>query len=134
MSVSDPVADMLTKIRNACMAGHKDLFVRNSNINREIMRVLKNEGYIENYNVETQADSNHEIIKLFLKYDDKKQPVIHEIKKISKPGRRVYAKYRNIERIRDGFGTLILSTSLGLITDREAREKKVGGELICSIW
>lgn len=136
MAVSDPVADMLTKIRNACMAGHKDLYIRNSNINREIVRVMSSEGYIADYSVEKvpESKSNHEVIMLVLKYDAEKKPVIHEIKKISKPGRRVYAKYRNIERIRNGFGTLIVSTSKGLITDREAREKKIGGELICSIW
>ena len=136
MAVSDPVADMLTKIRNACMAKHADLHIRNSNINREIVRVMKSEGYIEEYSVAKipESKSNHEVITLVLKYDAGKNPVIHEIKKISKPGRRVYAKYRNIERIRNGFGTLIVSTSKGLITDREARENKIGGELICSIW
>lgn len=134
MAVSDPIADMLTKIRNACSAGHRELYIKNSNINREIIKVMKSEGYIEDFNVQKISESNHDVVRLVLKYDAKENPVIHEIKKISKPGRRIYTKYRNIERVRDGFGTLILSTSQGLITDREAREKKVGGELICSIW
>ena len=103
-------------------------------MNREIIRVMKNEGYIEDYSVESVENSIHTVVKLVLKYDSKENPVIHEIKKISKPGRRIYSKYRNIQRIKNGFGTVILSTSQGLITDREAREKQVGGELICSIW
>lgn len=134
MAVSDPIADMLTKIRNAYMAGHKELFITKSKINQEIVRVMKTEGYVEEYLIQNSEHTMHKIIKLILKYDSKKNPMIHEIKKISKPGRRVYAQYRNIERVRNGFGTLIISTSQGLITDKEAREKKVGGELICSIW
>lgn len=134
MAISDPIADMLTKIRNACSARHKDLWVRNSNINREIMRVMKNEGYIENFQVEENEEIRHQVIRLTLKYDEEQNPIIHEIKKISKPGRRIYSKYRNIGKVRNGFGTLIVSTSSGVVTDREAREKKVGGELICSIW
>ncbi len=134
MAISDSIADMLTKIRNAYRAGHTTVVVRNSKINKEIMKVLQNEGYINKFRVEKRENSVFSFLKIMLRYDDNNKPVIHEIEKISKPGRRVYAKYRNIERVRNGFGTYIVSTSQGVISDREARKNKVGGELICLVW
>ncbi len=132
MAVSDPIADMLTKIRNAYMAQHEQLVVKNSKINQEIVRVMQLEGYIEDYEVDNSQSIK--TMTITLKYDESMKPVVHEIKKISKPGRRIYSKYRNIQRVRNGFGTVIISTSKGVLTDKQAREMKVGGELICSIW
>jgi small subunit ribosomal protein S8 len=132
MSVSDPVADMLTKIRNGSMAKFEKVDINPSKIKLEIIKILKNEGYIKNFKKMTQDD--REFIRVFLKYDDKQSPVIHGIKKISTPGRRVYSGYRKMPRILNGYGTLIVSTSAGVTTGRKAAEKRVGGELICSVW
>lgn len=133
MAVSDLVADMLTIVRNAYMARHTSIVVRNSKVNKEIIRVLHEEGYVGEF-TEVKDDSPVNKLSVVLKYDQKGFPVVHEIKKISKPGRRVYAKYKNIARERGGFGTIIVSTSRGVITDRQARAQKIGGELICSVW
>lgn len=132
MSVSDPVADMLTKIRNASMAKFEKVDVTPSKIKLEIIKILKNEGYIKNFKRVSQDE--HDTIRVFLKYDDKQQPIIHGIQKISTPGRRVYTGYKKMPRILNGYGTLIVSTSSGVTTGRKAAEKRVGGELICSIW
>lgn len=132
MSVSDPVADMLTKIRNASMARFERVDITPSRLKLEIIKILKNEGYIKNFKKVTQDE--HDTIRVFLKYDDKQQPIIHGIKKISTPGRRVYTGYKKMPRILNGYGTLIVSTSGGVTTGRKAAEKRVGGELICSIW
>ncbi len=132
MSVSDPVADMLTKIRNGSMAKFEKVDVNPSKIKLEIIKILKNEGYIKNFKKMSQDDK--EFIRVFLKYDDKQMPVIHGIQKISTPGRRVYTGYRKMPRVLNGYGTLIVSTSTGVTTGRKAAEKRVGGELICSIW
>ncbi len=134
MAVSDPIADMLTIVRNAYSVKHENIVVRNSKINKEILRVLHVEGYISKFSVAKADKKPFSVLKVALKYDKNGNSVIHEIKKISKPGRRVYARYKNIGRERNGFGTIIVSTSHGVITDREARSKKVGGELICSVW
>ncbi|TVR69636.1 MAG: 30S ribosomal protein S8 [Spirochaetaceae bacterium] len=132
MSVSDPVADMLTKIRNASMARFERVDIVPSRLKLEIIKILKNEGYIKNFKKVTQDE--RDTIRVFLKYDDKQQPIIHGIKKISTPGRRVYTGYKKMPRILNGYGTLIVSTSSGVTTGRKAAEKRVGGELICSIW
>lgn len=132
MSVSDPVADMLTKIRNASMAKFEKVDVTPSKLKLEIIKILKNEGYIKNFKKMNQEDSD--VIRVFLKYDNRQQPVIHGIEKISTPGRRVYSGYRKMPRVLNGYGTVIVSTSTGVTTGRKAAEKRVGGELICSIW
>ncbi len=132
MSVSDPVADMLTKIRNASMAKFERVDITPSKLKLEIIKILKNEGYIKNFKKMNQDDL--ETIRVFLKYDDRQQPVIHGIQKISTPGRRVYSGYRKLPRVLNGYGTVIVSTSSGVTTGRKAAEKQVGGELICSIW
>jgi len=132
MSVSDPVADMLTKIRNGSMAKFEKVDINPSKIKLEIIKILKNEGYIKNFKKMSQDD--REVIRVFLKYDDRQGPIIHGIQKISTPGRRVYTGYRKMPRILNGYGTLIVSTSTGVTTGRKAAEKRVGGELICSIW
>ena len=132
MSVSDPVADMLAKIRNASMARYEKVDIPTSKLKLEIVKILKNEGFVKNFKKVTVE--NITFIRIFLKYDDKLSPIIHGIKKISTPGRRVYAGYKKMPRIFNGYGTLIVSTSVGVTTGRKAAEKKVGGELICSVW
>lgn len=132
MSVSDPVADMLTKIRNASMANFEKVDISTSRLKLEIVKILKNEGYIKNFKKIAQDGKN--VIRIFLKYDDKANPVIHGIEKVSSPGRRIYTGYKKIPRVFNGFGTLIVSTSVGVTTGKKAAEQKVGGEVICSIW
>ena len=131
MSVSDPVADMLTKIRNASMAKFEKVDIQPSKLKLEIIKILKNEGYIKNFKKVAQDDRQY--IRVFLKYDGE-TPVIHGIKKISTPGRRVYSGYKKTPRILNGYGTIIVSTSSGVTTGKKAAEKRVGGELICSVW
>jgi small subunit ribosomal protein S8 len=132
MSVSDPVADMLTKIRNAGMARHEKVDIPTSKLKLEIVKILKIEGYIKNFKKANQDGAN--VIRVFLKYDEKTSPIIHGIEKISKPGRRVYTGYKNMPRVFNGYGTLIVSTSQGVTTGKKAAEKKVGGEIICTVW
>jgi small subunit ribosomal protein S8 len=132
MSVSDPIADMLTKIRNAGMAKHEKVDIPTSKLKLEIVKILKTEGYIKNFKKISQDGSN--TIRVFLKYDEEAGPVIHGIEKVSKPGRRVYTGYKYMPRVYNGYGTLIVSTSIGVTTGKKAAEKKVGGEVICTIW
>lgn len=132
MSVSDPISDMLTKVRNASMARHEKVDIPASKIKLEIVKILKAEGYIKNFKKLVQEGKA--TIRILLKYDEANDPVIHGIEKISKPGRRVYAGYKTMPRVRNGYGTLIVSTSSGLTTGKKAAELQVGGELICSVW
>ena len=132
MSVSDPVADMLTKVRNAAVARHEKVDIPASRLKLEIVKILKTEGYIKNFK-KVQEDGRG-FIRIILKYDDSNNPVIHGAKKISTPGRRVYSGYKELPRALNGYGTVIVSTSSGVTTGKKATEKMVGGELICSIW
>ena len=132
MSVSDPIADMLTKVRNAAQAGHESVDISTSKLKLEIVKILKNEGYIKNFKKVTQDGLN--IIRVSLKYDDENKSVIHGIQKISTPGRRVYSGYKDMPRVFNGYGTVIVSTSIGVTTGKKAAEKMVGGELVCTIW
>ena len=132
MSVSDPVADMLTKVRNAAMARHEKVDVPASKLKLEIVKIMKTEGYIKNFKKLTQDGANS--IRIYLKYDDSNAPVIHGLKKISTPGRRVYSGYKDLPRVHNGYGTVIVSTSHGVTTGKRAAEQMVGGELICTIW
>ncbi|MCM1321512.1 MAG: 30S ribosomal protein S8 [Bacteroides sp.] len=132
MSVSDPVADMLTKVRNAAMARHEKVDISTSKLKLEIVKILKTEGYIKNFKKITQDGKN--LIRIFLKYDEENIPVIHGIKRISTPGRRVYSGYKNLPRVYNGYGTVIVSTSVGVTTGKKAAEKMVGGELLCTVW
>jgi small subunit ribosomal protein S8 len=132
MSVSDPIADMLTKIRNASMAKFERVDITPSKLKLEIVKILKNEGFIKNFKKINQDGNTN--IRIFLKYDTNMNPIIHGLKKISTPGRRVYSGYRKMPRVLNGYGTLIVSTSSGVTTARKASERKVGGELICSVW
>ncbi len=132
MSLSDPISDMLTKIRNASMARHEKVDLTTSKLKLEIVKILKTEGYIKNFKKINQDGKTY--IRVFLKYDSENNPIIHGLERISKPGRRIYAGYKNMPRILNGYGTLIVTTSSGVITGSKAVEQKIGGELICSIW
>jgi small subunit ribosomal protein S8 len=132
MSLSDPIADMLTKIRNASSARFESVDITTSKLKLEITKILKNEGFIKTFKKVTQDGKN--LIRIFLKYDGENTPVIHGLKRISTPGRRMYAGYRSLPRVLNGFGTLIVTTSTGVTTGKKAVEKKAGGELICTIW
>ena len=132
MSVSDPVADMLTKIRNGAAAKHEKVDIRPSKLKMEIIKILKNEGYVKNFKKVSQDDID--LIRVFLKYDEKENSIIHGIKTVSTPGRRVYSGYKNMPRVFNGLGTVIVSTSSGVITGKKAVTNKVGGEIICTVW
>lgn len=131
MVMTDPIADMLTRIRNANQAKHLTVELPASRLKLEILEVLKNEGYISEY--EKTEDGKQGIIKVSLKYINKER-VIKGIKKISKPGLRVYAKSTELPRVLSGLGIAIISTSNGVMTDREARKQKLGGEVIAFVW
>ena len=130
--MTDPIADMLIRIKNALMARHKSVIVPASKIKLEIARILKEEGYIEDY--EYIKEEPQSKIKINLKYDENKRPVIAGVKRVSKPGRRIYRGYRDLPKVLDGFGIAIISTSQGIMTDHEARKRKIGGEILCEIW
>ena len=132
MSVSDSVADMLTKIRNATRARHGKVDIPASKLKLEIVKILKTEGYIKNFRKVQEEGKN--IIRIFLKYDDMNNPVIHGLEKISTPGRRIYSGYKDLPRVHNGYGSVIVSTSSGVTTGKKATEKMVGGELVCKVW
>ena len=131
MSVSDPIADTLTIIRNATHVRKETVEFRASKLLERILSIFKNDGYIEDFRL--LKDDKQGILKVYLKYDNNK-PVIMGIKRISRPGLRVYADNGKIPRILNGLGTAVLSTSKGVISDREARKLKIGGEVLCAIW
>ncbi len=132
MSMTDPIADMLTRIRNASMVKHQKVDIPSSNLKVSVASVLKNEGFIKNYKV--IADQKQGILRVYLKYIDEKDPIITEIKRISKPGSRNYVKNTEIPNVKSGMGIAILSTSKGILSDKAAREAGVGGEVICTVW
>lgn len=132
MASSDPIADMLTKIRNASAAKKNTVVVPFSKNKVEIAKILKSEGYVSSFK-ETEEDGK-KFIKILLKYDLDNNSVIRGIKRLSTPGRRMYCGYKEMPRIFNGYGILIVSTSEGIITGKKAKEQKVGGELICSVW
>lgn len=133
MGVSDPIADMLTRIRNANRVHFKSVDVFSSRTNQNICKVLKKAGYIKGYDIKKSSDG-HEALRVYLKYDDMRKTVIRDIRRISKPGRRVYVKSENIPNVLNGYGIAIISTSRGVVTDKEARALNVGGEFLCSVW
>ena len=132
MSVSDPIADMLTKIRNASQVKHEKVDISASKMKLQIVKILKNEGYVKNFKKVTKDGVSN--IRVFLRYDDNQSPVLHDIQRVSTPGRRVYCGYRNMPRVFNGHGVVVVSTSSGVITGKKATDKKIGGELICTIW
>jgi small subunit ribosomal protein S8 len=132
MSFTDPIGDMLTRIRNASNARHEKVLVPASRLKARIAEVLKDEGYIRDFVL--HQDGPQGAITILLKYTPEREPAISEIKRISKPGLRRYVPTDSIPRILNGMGIAILSTSRGVMVDREARKQKVGGELICTVW
>ncbi|EEF56895.1 30S ribosomal protein S8 [Borreliella burgdorferi] len=132
MAITYSVGDMLTKLRNASRVGHGSVDLKMSNMNKSILNILKEEGYIKDLNFLEKEGIT--FIRVLLKYDSKRNPVINKIDAISTPGRKIYSSYRNMPRIKNGYGILIISSSQGVITGKEAKDKKIGGELICSVW
>ncbi len=130
--VTDTIADMLTRIRNANQMGYVEVKIPNSNLKREIAKILKEEGYIENYSV--NKDTVQGTIIVNLKYTDKKEKVITGLKRISKPGLRVYVQNTEVPKVLNGLGIAIISTSKGIMTDKEARKQNIGGEVLAYIW
>jgi small subunit ribosomal protein S8 len=131
--ITDPVADMLTRIRNANKALHDRVEMPNSRLKVEIARILKEEGYVRDYHVE-KTDLPYDVLVIELKYGRKRERVLTGLKRISKPGRRVYARKDRLPRVLGGMGTAILSTSRGVITSRTAEAEGIGGEVICFVW
>ncbi len=132
MSFTDPIGDMLTRIRNASSARHEKVLVPKSRLKIRIAEVLKEEGFIKDFVV--HQDGVQGAISILLKYSADREPAISDIKRVSKPGLRRYVANDSIPRILNGMGIAILSTSNGVLVDREARKQKVGGELICTVW
>lgn len=132
MSMTDPLADMLTRIRNAGLARLDKVEVPASNLKTEVAKILEKEGYIKGSRV--VEDGRQGILEVDLRYSTDRQLVIHTMSRISRPGRRVYAKHEDIPKVRNGLGVCIVSTSHGVMTDREARERRVGGELLVGVW
>jgi len=131
MSLSDPIADMLTRVRNAVLARHEELTMPSSRLKCAVAEALKKEGYISGY--EQQPDGKQGILRMTLKYGPK-GAVITGIKRVSKPSRKVYVSYDQIPPVMSGLGINILSTPLGVMSEKEARQKKVGGEILCAVW
>ncbi|HEV7504373.1 MAG TPA: 30S ribosomal protein S8 [Thermoanaerobaculia bacterium] len=132
MSMTDPIADLLTRIRNAQIAKHDRLDVPVSKLKVEIAKLLKDEGFIKNFReIEAVPQGT---LRIFLRYSTEGVPAISHLQRVSKPGRRVYRKAEEIQPVRNGLGIGIVSTSQGLLTDAQARERRVGGELLCQVW
>lgn len=132
MTVSDPIADMLTRIRNANIVRHETLEIPASNMKKEIAAILKTEGFVKN--VEYIEDDKQGIIRVFMKYSNENERVITGLKRISKPGLRVYAKREELPRVLNGLGIALISTSEGVLTDKEARKRNLGGEVLAYVW
>ena len=132
MTISDPIADMLTRIRNAIMARHDSVLIPSSNMKMSIAKILKSEGFIKDY--EVVKEKPHRVIKIHLKYDDKNQTVLSGLERISKPGLRVYTQRKEIPRVYGGLGIAIISTPKGVMTGQQAWRQGVGGEILCYIW
>ena len=132
MAMSDPLADMLTRIRNASMVKFDTVDMPSSNLKVGVAALLKQEGYITDYAEHT--DGPHPQLRINLKYDERHQAVITGLKRVSKPGRREYVKHDRIKRVMSGLGVALISTSKGILTDKQAREQRVGGEVLCHIW
>ncbi|MDA0691274.1 MAG: 30S ribosomal protein S8 [Nitrospinae bacterium] len=131
MSMTDPIADLFTRIRNGLMVSHTKIDIPNSRMKTRIVEILKDEGYIKNFKV--YEDNKQGILRVFLKYHND-EPVIHGIKRISKPGRRHYVGREEVPRVLNGLGTAIVSTSSGVLTGQKCREKGIGGEVLGFVW
>lgn len=132
MSMSDPIADLLTRIRNAQRAEHRWVDVPSSNLKKRVCLVLKEEHFIRD--IIQVADDKQGVLRIFLSYDDEGEPVIEAINRISRPGRRVYVDAKAIPRVRGGLGMSIITTSRGVISDKIARRMNIGGEVLCEVW
>ncbi len=132
MNITDPIADMLTRIRNATAVRQSFVLVPSSRMKQAIAQVLKDEGFITRY--ELVRDTRFPMLKVYLKYTERKDPLIRGLKRVSKPGCRVYTKTDDIPWVQSGMGSVILSTPRGIISDREARRLGIGGEILCEVW
>ena len=132
MSMTDPIADMLTRIRNGAQASHPSVDVPSSKLKVALAKVLKEEGYIGDYEVKQVGKFN--VITITLKYDAKNKPVITKLVRVSKPGLKTYSKAKNLEKVLGGLGIAVISTSKGLMTDRKARKENIGGEVLCYVY
>lgn len=133
MPVTDPIADMLTRVRNAVAAGHDTVSMPTSRLKHELARLMKDEGYIAKYEI-VDTEKPTPTLKVTLKYGQRRQPVILGLTRASKPGRRVYVGWREIPRVQGGLGVAVVTTSRGVMSDRQARAERLGGELLCLIW
>ncbi len=131
---TDPIADMLTRIRNANMVSLNEVDMPSSKLKVELAKLLKSEGYVEDYKVVDKENSNFKTLKITLKYDEKSKPVISNLQRVSRPGLRNYCKAKDIPQVLGGMGIAIISTSKGLLTDRKAKKENVGGEILCYVW
>lgn len=132
MSMTDPIADMLTRIRNANMVSHETVEIPSSKLKVELAKLLKSEGFIDGY--EVKEDGKFKVLVVTLKYDERRKPVITKLERISKPGLRNYCKAKNLPKVLGGLGIAIVSTSKGLLTDRKARKENIGGEVLCYVY
>jgi len=132
MSMTDPIADLLTRIRNACTVGHTTIIVPRSKVKLALVKVLKTEGFVEGYLDLPEGPQGS--IKVFIRYDDNQNAIIRGVRRVSKPSRRVYVGKNDIPRVRNGLGVAILTTPRGILTDAQARQQGVGGEVICHVW
>ena len=134
MTMTDPIADMLTRIRNANVAMHDDVRMPSSKLKESLAIVLKSEGYIESFSVADNEDRPGSTLTIIMKYSPERERVISGVKRVSKPGLRVYTKADKVPRVLGGLGVAVLSTSQGLMSDREARKRRMGGEVVCYVW
>jgi small subunit ribosomal protein S8 len=132
MTMTDPIADMLTRVRNASSAMHDEVFLPSSKLKENIAKILVDEGYVDSYEIAT--DEGHPTMRIALRYSEERERVISGIRRISKPGRRVYRGAQELPRVLGGLGVAIISTSQGLMTDKQARRAKVGGEVLAYVW
>jgi small subunit ribosomal protein S8 len=134
MTMTDPIADMLTRLRNANIAMHDEVVMPASKQKRALAEMLEKEGYIVGFTVDDNSQGPGQLLKIDMKYSPERRRVISGIRRVSKPGLRVYRKHNEVERVLGGLGIAVLSTSKGLMTDREARRQRVGGEVLCHVW
>jgi small subunit ribosomal protein S8 len=134
MTMTDPIADMLTRIRNANVAMHDEVRMPSSKVKEALAEILRKEGFIESFAVDENAGKPGKVLVITMKYSPERARTISGIRRVSKPGLRVYSKATEVPRVLGGLGTAVLSTSQGLLSDREARKRRVGGEVLCFVW
>ena len=132
--MTDPIADMLTRIRNANIAFHDDVAMPSSKLKEAVAKILEQEGYIQGFSVDEQPGRPGRRLNIKMKYTNDRRRTISGLKRVSRPGLRVYSKADRVPRVLGGMGIAILSTNIGILTDREARQRKVGGEILCQVW